>query len=64
MEPETQVNEAIFNNPSALVDEIVTKVKAAKENGDSKVLVTALKQNTEKICKETFLDGNVKTLLY
>ena len=28
------------------------------ENGDIKVLVTALKQHMEKICKDTFLDGN------
>ena len=52
-----ELEKSIFKNPSVLVNEIITKVDAVKENSDSKVLVTALKQCT-KICKETFLDGN------
>ena len=53
-----ELTKFIFNNSSALVDEILTKVKAVTQNGDSEVLITALKQHMEKIYKETFLDSN------
>ena len=36
----------------------MTKVENATENGDAKVLFTTLKEHTEKVCKEAFLDGN------
>ena len=45
-------------NSSILVKEMVAKVENAKENDDKEVLITVLKQHTDTICKETFLDNN------
>ena len=52
------MEKSIFKNSSILAKKIITKVENAKENDDKEVLVTALKQHVEKICKETFLDNN------
>ena len=52
---------SIFKISSVLVNEIVIKVEEATENGDSEVLVTIHKEHIEKVCKETFLDGNGET---
>ena len=52
------MKKSIFKTSSILAKEIITKVENAKENDDKEVLVTVLKQHTERICKETFLDNN------
>ena len=52
------LEKSIFKNSNILVKEIVTKIQNAKENDDKEVKITVLKQHTEKICKETFLDNN------
>ena len=53
-----ELEKSIFINSSILVKEMVAKVENAKENDDKEVLIAVLKQHTDTICKETFLDNN------
>jgi len=53
-----ELEKSNFKYWSVLINEIVTKFEYAKENGDAEVLVTTLREHTEKVCKEALLDGN------
>ena len=52
------MKKSIFKNSSIQVKEIVNKIENAKDDDVKEVLVTVLKQHTERIIKETFLDNN------
>ena len=48
----------IFKNSSYFVNDFQIKLKKTTDNGDAGVSAITLEEHIEKVCKETFLDGN------